>query len=135
MYIILADLELQPAGIDSRHGDNPVDRFLRIGHYRHPGQVIHPAAGRKMHLAEVDQARDDPGVVRREDVETRVPLFEHHRKHFFGTVRKRVERLVAGARLARHLVFEPGAKPFLKAVTHDLHGFFVVLDEKIPQAV
>ena len=81
------------------------------------------------------KARNSPSVVRRENVEARIAFFEHHRKHLFGTARKRAERLDFLARIAGHLVRQPLANTLVKTSTQHLRELVVVLDKEIAETI
>ena len=73
--------------------------------------------------------------MRRENIESHISLFKHHRKHLFGTARKRAERLDFLARIAGHLVRQPLANTLVKTSTQHLRELVVVLDKEIAETI
>jgi len=127
--------EIKPAGFEGGHGHNPLDGLaVGAGDDRHAGEVIHPALGRKMQLAEVREARDYPGIVRREYVKAASALLEHHREHFFGALGQRVKSLCFGTGLACGLTREPFTNALVKTGAQHAQVRIVILNKVFCQA-
>lgn len=129
----LKRLKFEPACFKRRNGNDALAAGRNC--HGHAGQEIHPTFRRKLHLAEVGQARHHPGVVCRKDVEAGVAFLEHHRKHLFGTRGQRCKGFFVAARFAGGLIFQPFANAFVKTFAQYLGVLVVILNKVFCETV
>lgn len=121
------NLKMKPARFHGSDGSDFHIAFFRAFKSK-TRQKVHPAFRLELQIAEMRKTRNRPGIVRHEDVETRIAFCKHHLTHLFGTLMKRPKRIMLTG-------VKPLTDTFVKAISQCLLVCSHISDKEIAKFI